>query len=66
MKALASLAAVLALAAAGSVSAQEARIAWGDLDLSSTAGADAFGGQRLPFSRRPCDCSRDGRRLSMP
>ena len=42
MKALASLAAILALAAAGSASAQEARIVWGDLDLSSAAGADAF------------------------
>ncbi|WP_366145279.1 UrcA family protein, partial [Brevundimonas sp.] len=42
MKTLASLAAVLTLAAAGSASAGEVRIPWGDLDLSTAAGADAF------------------------
>jgi UrcA family protein len=42
MKAFASLAAVLVLAAAGSAAAQEARIAFGDLDMSSAVGADAF------------------------
>ncbi|MFA4893652.1 UrcA family protein [Brevundimonas sp.] len=54
MKALASLAAVLALAAAGSASAQEARIAWGDLDMSSAAGADAFDSRVEAAARKLC------------
>lgn len=54
MKTLASLAAVLALAAAGAASAQEARIAWGDLDLSSAAGADAFDARVAAAARTLC------------
>jgi UrcA family protein len=54
MKTLASLAAVLVLAVAGSASAQEARINWGDLDLSSAAGADAFDARVQAASRKLC------------
>lgn len=54
MKTLASLAAVVALAAAGSASAQEARIVWGDLDLSSAAGADAFDARVAAAARTLC------------
>lgn len=54
MKTLASLAAVLTLAAAGSASAQEARIAWGDLDLSTAAGADAFDARVRAAARKMC------------
>ena len=65
MKALASLAAVLALAAAGSASAQEARIAWGDLDLSSAAGADAFDARVEAAARALCRGARKpGSRIS--
>ena len=60
MKAFASLAAVLALAVSGSASAQEARIVWGDLDLSSAAGADAFDARVEVAARTLC---RDARRL---
>lgn len=54
MKALASLAAALIVAAAGSASAQEARIRWGDLDLSTAAGADAFDARIRTAARRMC------------
>ncbi|HYD28386.1 UrcA family protein [Brevundimonas sp.] len=54
MKTLASLAAVLTLAAAGSASAQETRIAWGDLDLSTAAGADAFDARVRVAARKMC------------
>lgn len=54
MKTLASLAAVLTLAAAGSASAQEARIRWGDLDLSTRAGADAFDQRVRAAARKLC------------
>lgn len=54
MKTLASLAAILVVAAAGSASAQEARIKWGDLDLSSPAGADAFDARVQAASRKLC------------
>lgn len=54
MKILASLAAVLALAAAGTASAQETRIGWGDLDLSTAAGADAFDARVDAAARRLC------------
>lgn len=65
MKALASLAAVLALAAAGSVSAQEARIAWGDLDLSSAAGADTFDARVEAAARTLCrGAKKPGSRIS--
>lgn len=64
MKALASLAAVLALAA-GSVSAQEARIAWGDLDLSSAAGADTFDARVEAAARTLCrGAKKPGSRIS--
>ncbi len=54
MKALASLAAVLALAAAGSAAAQEARIVWGDLDMSSAGGANTFDARVEAAARRLC------------
>ncbi len=65
MKALASLAAVLALAAAGSASAQEARIAWGDLDLSRAAGANTFDARVEAAARTLCRGARKpGSRIS--
>jgi UrcA family protein len=54
MKILASLAAALTLAAAGSASAGEVRIAWGDLDLSTAAGADAFDARIRAAARKMC------------
>ena len=66
MKTLASLAAVLAVSlAAGAASAQEARIGWGDLDLSSAAGADAFDARVSAAADRLCrGVRRPGSRLS--
>jgi UrcA family protein len=66
MKTLASLAAVLAVSlAAGAASAQEARIGWGDLDLSSAAGADAFDVRVSVAADRLCrGVRRPGSRLS--
>lgn len=54
MKTLASLAAVAALAVAGSASAQEARIAWGDLDMSSPVGANTFDARVEGAARKLC------------
>lgn len=54
MKTLASLAAIFALAVAGSASAQEARIQWGDLDLSSAAGATVFDARVEAAARKLC------------
>ena len=54
MKTLASLAAVLTLAAAGSASAGEVRIPWGDLDLSTAGGADAFDRRVRAAARKLC------------
>lgn len=54
MKTLASLAAVLTLAAAGSASAGEIRIAWGDLDLATPAGAEAFDARVRAAARKLC------------
>ncbi|HEY0601109.1 UrcA family protein [Brevundimonas sp.] len=55
MKTLASLAAVLIVAgAAGSASAGEVRVAWGDLDLSTPAGADAFDARVRAAARKMC------------
>ena len=56
MKTLASLVAVLTLAAAApaSASTQEARIRWGDLDLSTPAGADAFDQRVRAAARKLC------------
>jgi UrcA family protein len=58
MKILASLTAALVLAAAGSASAQEARIAWGDLNLSTPAGAEAFDARVDAASRKMCRTAR--------
>lgn len=55
MKTLASLAAVLTLAAAAApASAGEVRIAWGDLDLATPAGADAFDRRVRAAARKMC------------
>lgn len=55
MKILASLVAALTVGlAAGAASAQEARISWGDLDLSSAAGADAFDARVEAAARKLC------------
>jgi UrcA family protein len=58
MKTLASLAAVLTLAPlialGGAASAREARIAWGDLDLSTAAGAEAFDTRVRAAARGMC------------
>lgn len=55
MKILASLAAALAVSlAAGAASAQDAHIPWGDLDLSSAAGADAFDARVSAAADRLC------------
>jgi len=54
MKVLASLAVVAALATAGPTSAQDARVAWGDLNMSSAAGADAFDARVEAAARRLC------------
>ena len=54
MKTLASLVAVLTLAAAGSASAGEVRIAWGDLDLSTPTGAEAFDARVRAAARKMC------------
>lgn len=54
MKALASLAAIAALAIAGSASAQEARIVYRDLDMASAAGANAFDARVETASRSLC------------
>ena len=57
MKTLASLAAVLIVAsAAGAASAHSGgvRIAWGDLDLSTAAGAEAFDARVRAAARKMC------------
>lgn len=60
MKILASLTAVLLLAAAGSASAaQQARIGWTDLNLASTAGAATFDQRVEAAAKTLC---RDARR----
>ena len=66
MKILASLTAVLAVSlAAGTASAGEARISWGDLDLSSAAGADAFDARVSAAADRMCrGVKRLGSRIS--
>lgn len=65
MKILASLAAALTVSlAAGSASAEEARIPWGDLDLSSAAGADAFDARVEAAARRLCRGARAPGRLA--
>lgn len=65
MKTLASLTAALVLAAAGSASAQEARIAWTDLNLTTAAGADAFDARVEAAADTLCrDARRPGSRLA--
>ena len=66
MKTLASLVAVLAVClTAGAASAQDARVQWGDLDLSSVAGADAFDARVSTAASRLCrGVRRPGSRLS--
>lgn len=59
MKTFASLAAALIVAAAaGSASAQEARIVWGDLDPSSVAGAAVFDARVSAAADRMCRTAR--------
>jgi UrcA family protein len=65
MKILASLTAVLVLAAAGSASAADARIGWSDLNLSSVAGGNAFDQRVEVAARNLCrGARRPGSRLS--
>ena len=66
MKILASLVAALTVSfAAGTASAQEARIQWGDLDLSSAAGADAFDSRVSAAAARMCrGVKRPGSRIN--
>lgn len=59
MKILASVTVACALAVAGAASAQEARIAYGDLDLTTAAGAQAFDIRIQTAARKLC---RDARR----
>ncbi|HZV83431.1 MAG TPA: UrcA family protein, partial [Brevundimonas sp.] len=54
MKTLAVLAAALSLAAGGAAFAGDARIVWGDLDLASATGADAFDARVERAARRLC------------
>ena len=66
MKTLASLAAALTVAlVAGSASANEARISWGDLDLSSVTGAAAFDARIERAADRLCrGVKRPGSRIN--
>ena len=65
MKILASLTAALTLCAAGTASAEDARIRWGDLDLSSAAGADAFDSRVSAAAARMCrGVKRPGSRIN--
>lgn len=66
MKTFASLAAALTVAlVAGSASANEARISWGDLDLSSVTGAVAFDARIERAADRLCrGVKRPGSRIN--
>lgn len=65
MKILASLTAVLVLASAGAASAADARVGWGDLNLATVSGADAFDQRVEAAARTLCrDARRPGSRLS--
>jgi UrcA family protein len=65
MKTLAVVAAVVSVTAAGAASARDARIVWGDLDLSSAAGAEAFDARVDRAARRMCQGAvRPGSRIS--
>ena len=51
--------------AAGAASAQEARVRWGDLDLGSAAGADAFDARVSAAASRMCrGVKRPGSRIN--
>lgn len=64
MKSLASLVVVLAVGLAASpASAREVRIPWGDLDMSSAAGADAFDARVSAAADRMCRGARAPGRL---
>ena len=66
MKTLASLVAALTVSlATGAACAQEARVQWGDLDLSSAAGADAFDARVTAAAGRMCrGVKRPGSRIN--
>lgn len=65
MKIIASLTAVLVLASAGAASAAQARIEWGDLNLASVSGGDAFDQRVEAAAQTLCrDARRPGSRLS--
>ena len=66
MKITASLVAALTVSlAAGAASAQEARVRWGDLDLGSAAGADAFDARVSAAASRMCrGVKRPGSRIN--
>ncbi|GAA0640144.1 UrcA family protein [Brevundimonas lenta] len=58
MKVLASLAAVVVMAAAGTASAQVATIEWRDLNLATVAGGDTFDVRVDAAANRVCRFSR--------
>ena len=66
MKITASLVAALTVSlAAGAASAQDARVRWGDLDLSSAAGAAAFDARVTAAASRACrGVKRPGSRIN--
>ena len=66
MKILASLVTALTVSlATGAASAQEARVRWGDLDLASVAGADAFDARVSAAASRMCrGVKRPGSRIN--
>ena len=66
MKITASLVAALTISlAAGAASAQDARVRWGDLDLSSAAGATAFDARVTAAASRACrGVKRPGSRIN--
>ena len=66
MKILASLVAALSVSlAAAAASAEEARVRWGDLDLSSAAGAVAFDARVSAAASRMCrGVKRPGSRIN--
>lgn len=65
MKTLVSLVVAMTVSlAAGAASAREERIRWGDLDLSSAAGADAFDARVSVAAKRMCrGAKRPGSRI---
>jgi UrcA family protein len=64
VKIIASLAAVAVLAGAGAAAAQDARVPWSDLNLSTAAGAAAFEARLDAAARRLCrDARQPGSRM---